>query len=359
MDSSKVLTVIVAAYNMERFLPRCLDSMVISPEAMGRLEILIINDGSTDGTSRIAHGYESQYPRTFAVVDKSNGNYGSCIERGLSVASGLYVKTIDADDWVNTENFEKYIAYIISVADNGTGPDLIINDFEFVDEAKNTRTRKSYSFVMEPGFNVAGFTYKDGRDVWMHAVAYKTAKLRNIGYTQMHGVSYTDEEWISLPMTTVETIGYFPEVVYEYLLGRQGQTCAPDEYLKGFWMQILILKKLITQYVDKQGQWGRNQEIYMHNHLLHRLELTYRTYLLTNSKYLDAKVLVDFDVFLCDKSPQLYGKTRGFQLEGWYKYPFVAAWGKNHRKNLVFAINVLFVRILRKFFSAIKHIKMW
>ena len=68
MDNSKVLTVIVAAYNMERLLPRCLESMVISPEAMGKLEVLIVNDGSTDGTSRIAHGYESQYPGTFVAL---------------------------------------------------------------------------------------------------------------------------------------------------------------------------------------------------------------------------------------------------------------------------------------------------
>ena len=348
MDNSKVLTVIVAAYNMERLLPRCLESMVISPEAMGKLEVLIVNDGSTDGTSRIAHGYESQYPGTFVVIDKANGNYGSCIERGLSFASGMYVKTIDADDWVNTGNFEKYMAYIISVADNSASPDLIINDFEFVDETKNTKKRKSYSFVADPGFNVSGFTYKSGRDLWMHAVAYKTKKLRDIGYTQMHGVSYTDEEWLSLPMTTVETIGYFPEVVYEYLLGRQGQTCAPDEYLKGFWMQVLILKKLITQYVARQGQWGREQETYMQNHLLHRLELTYRTYLLSGNKYLDDAVLVDFDKFLKGQSLFLYEGAGMFLLESWYKYPFVAVWRSRHRKSFAFYMNVLLAKVIRK-----------
>jgi hypothetical protein len=96
----------------------------------------------------------------------------------------------------------------------------------------------------------------------------------------------------------------------------------------------------------------------MQNHLLHRIELTYRTYLLRSSKYLNIDSLVDFDAFLHDKCRMLYSNAGAFMLERWYKYPFVSAWRKNHKKDFMFAMNVLLARILRKVHSAIKHVRL-
>lgn len=327
----KVLSIVVPSYNMEKYLPRCLGSLVVTPELMERLEVLVVNDGSKDRTSEIAHEFERKYPKFIRVIDKENGNYGSCVERGLAEAEGKYVKTIDADDWVDDENFAKYLSYIISVADNAEGPDLILNDFEFVGPDMKPMKRMSYSFVLEPGFTVAGFTYENDRAMWMHAAAYKTEKLRAIGYTQMHGVSYTDEEWISLPMTTVETIGYFPEVVYEYLLGREGQTCAPDEYMKGFWMQIKILKKLIGQYVDRQGQWGAAQEQYMRNHLRHRVDLTYKNCLFVRNRFIKDADIIDFDDFLQARCEWLYGESDNCVSDSKLRFRYVHFWRKLNR----------------------------
>ena len=354
----KILTIIVPSYNMEKYLSRCLDSFLINDKDIFRkLEVIVVNDGSKDNTSNIAHQFEKQCPEVIKVIDKENGNYGSCIECGLYKARGKYIKVIDADDWVDKENFERYIVYLVEQSHTNDGADLILNDFEFIYLGQNLRERKSYSFVLESGFTVAGFTYRNGREMWMHAAAYKTDKLRSIGYTQMHGVSYTDEEWISLPMTTVETIGYFPDVVYEYMLGRQGQTCAPDEYLKGFWMQVLILRKLIAQYVERRDQWGHDQEIYMQNHLMHRLELTYKMYLFRTSKYLDNSVIVEFDKFLQDKSRMLYERSGKILLESWYKYHFVSVWRKRRKKTFLFFANVIIMKALRKVKSVVKCVK--
>lgn len=345
----KLLSIIVPSYNMEKYLGRCLESFLVPSNLMERLEVLVINDGSKDSTSEIAHNFEMRFPGIVRAIDKENGNYGSCVERGLAEAEGKYVKTVDADDWVDNENFAKYLSYIISVADNAEGPDLILNDFEFVGPDMKPIKRMSYSFVLEPDFTVAGFTYKNDRAMWMHAAAYKTEKLRAIGYTQMHGVSYTDEEWISLPMTTVETIGYFPDVVYEYLLGREGQTCAPDEYLKGFWMQIKILKKLIGQYVDRQRQWGAAQEQYMRNHLKHRVELTYRNCLYVNSPYLKDETAVDFDEFLTRTCKWLYEAADACVISDRVRFHYVSFWRRHGRKkDLHWRISLFVAKILRK-----------
>ena len=92
----KVLTVVIPTYNMERYLERCLSSLVISPGMMEELEVLVINDGSKDCSSEIGHSFEAQYPNTFRVIDKKNGNYGSCINRGLKEARGKYIKILDS-----------------------------------------------------------------------------------------------------------------------------------------------------------------------------------------------------------------------------------------------------------------------
>ena len=89
---NKILTIIIPTYNMEKYLRRCLDSLIIDEEGMKQLEVLVINDGSKDSSSQIAHEYQDKYPDTFRVIDKENGNYGSCINRGLKEATGKYVK---------------------------------------------------------------------------------------------------------------------------------------------------------------------------------------------------------------------------------------------------------------------------
>ena len=74
---NKILTIIIPTYNMEKYLRRCLDSLIIDEEGMKQLEVLVINDGSKDSSSQIAHEYQDKYPDTYRVIDKENGNYGN------------------------------------------------------------------------------------------------------------------------------------------------------------------------------------------------------------------------------------------------------------------------------------------
>ena len=103
----KLLTLVIPTYNMEKYLEKCLDSLLVSDnEMLKTLEVLIVIDGAKDGSSAIGHRYQDLYPDTFRVIDKENGNYGSCINRGLKEATGTFIKILDADDWFDTKNFE-------------------------------------------------------------------------------------------------------------------------------------------------------------------------------------------------------------------------------------------------------------
>ena len=91
MAEQKIITIIIPAYNMESLLNKCCDSLLVDESLRAFLEVLIINDGSKDKTLDIAKSYEERYPDVFRVIDKENGQYGSCINRGLKEAKGKFI----------------------------------------------------------------------------------------------------------------------------------------------------------------------------------------------------------------------------------------------------------------------------
>ena len=108
---SKILTVSVAAYNVEAFLKKTLDSCII-PEIMDDLEVIIEDDGSTDGTAALAQSYVDQYPSCFRLIQKPNGGYGSTVNRSIVEATGKYFKLLDGDDWFDQEGLIELIGQL-------------------------------------------------------------------------------------------------------------------------------------------------------------------------------------------------------------------------------------------------------
>ena len=98
----KILTIAIPAYNMEKYVGRCLDS-VLHTAMTNTIEVLLINDGSKDSTLRIAQEYATKWPETLRVINKPNGGWGSAINCAISEAAGKYFKILDADDWFDTQ----------------------------------------------------------------------------------------------------------------------------------------------------------------------------------------------------------------------------------------------------------------
>ena len=130
---AKLLTIIIPTYNMEKYLRRCIDSLLVSEENRASLEVLVVNDGSRDASSAIGHEYEANYPQAIRVIDKDNGNYGSCINRGLKETTGKYVRILDADDYYLTENLNQFISML-----KDTDADLLLTDMVSVYADGNT-----------------------------------------------------------------------------------------------------------------------------------------------------------------------------------------------------------------------------
>lgn len=94
------LSVIVPVYNVEKFLPRCLDSLFRQGMKSGEWEIICVNDGSPDNSAIILAEYEKKYPDIFKVITQENQGLGGARNAGTAMAQGEYVTYLDSDDYL-------------------------------------------------------------------------------------------------------------------------------------------------------------------------------------------------------------------------------------------------------------------
>ena len=218
----KIITFIIPAYNMEKFLACCLDSF-LCPEIMNQIEVITVNDGSTDQTGEIADQYARDYPDTFRVIHKSNGGHGSAINAGSREAKGQYFKVVDSDDWVVTENLPQFIRVL-----SKSNADVVLTAFDMIDMKTGRRVRRQINtkgevgrFTMEEV--VRNPSYFEPCAVF-HGITYCTRFYQEQGYTLAEHVFYEDQEYSTLPFCNAETIEVYPICIYQYRIGNDSQS---------------------------------------------------------------------------------------------------------------------------------------
>ncbi len=325
---NKILTVIIPTYNMEKYLRKCLDSLIVSRGCMEMLEVLVVNDGSKDSSSSIGHEYERNYPDTFRVIDKENGNYGSCINRGLKEAKGKYIKVLDADDYVKANNFNEFINFL-----KVTDADLVVSDFDCVDSKGRIETKWTFSFPKYERSQFLDFANSfDFKDMSMHAIAYNRFIFQNINYKQTEGISFTDQEWMFYPMIKVETFCYFPKSVYQYLIGREGQTVADKNMPRVFDQHRKILLRAL-EFINNKEFDDRLYE-YLQYRILFIVAFSYK-HLISSKKYDDLRVVENR---IKSTNPRFYSEMNDAVLiEKILPYRFIKAW----RNRQYISLNVM------------------
>lgn len=319
MKMKKILTIIIPTYNMEKYLHKCLDSLIVSEGNMQRLEVLVVNDGSKDASSQIAHEYEAKYSQTFRVIDKENGNYGSCVNRGLKEATGKYVKVLDADDYFENQVFDEYLSFL-----SDKDVDLVISDYSIVDENGKIVDVYNFPLPMDEVFSLNTLPDKTIEWLWHHGITYRKDIFNHNQYVQTEGISYTDDEWIFKPMVDVHEILYFPHCLYMYLRGREGQTFDPNVLKNEFGKRFIVLRSMLNFYVEKYGHISSEAERYMSIKLWGRLQPAYIFYLIKHSTKEGNLVLKDFDQYLQSVTPSIYeGLNNLSSSKGWH---FIRRW---------------------------------
>ena len=290
----KLLSIVVPTYNMEKYLDKCLTSLIIDDkELMMRLEVIVVIDGANDRSSEIAHRYHDIYPNTFIVIDKENGNYGSCINRGLKEAKGKYIKVLDADDHFDTESF--YI-FLKSISRLKNEPDVIFSGYCTTDEDGNCGIpfiRDINKYVILSTDDIKN-SVTQGRHVAMHEITYRTDMLRQNGYTQTEGISYTDQEWILYPMAYAQKFYCINVVIYKYLVGRAGQSMDLNILKRGVPALISISRRMLNWYSSCDKNSIQNTD-YLHHNIVWHLNHLYSLCLLIDVNGVYLSNLKEFD----------------------------------------------------------------
>ncbi len=276
----KLLSIIVPSYNMERLLPRCIDSVLRSP-SLADIEIVIVNDGSRDYTLRTARMYAERHSDSIVVIDKPNGNYGSTINAALPVVRGEYVRILDADDCFDGGRIGEYTAQLRRIE----GVDMIVSPFVEI-EGKHYR-KVGYDIYSRKPYKSgkvydAERVFADGaiRFFMMHSVAYRTQMLREMEYRQTEGISYTDQEWVFYPLFNVRRIAFIDIPLYRYMLGREGQTMDIAVQMRSLGQLVQVTAAMAGYFAGNSRSLSAERTNFLRDIIIGRLRIVYRKYLL-------------------------------------------------------------------------------
>ena len=272
----KYISFVVPSYNSENYLNKCIDSLLVCKDYV---EIIIVNDGSKDKTIDIANSYKEQYPETVIVIDKENGGHGSGLNAGLEVASGIYYKCVDSDDWVDELSYTKLIQTMIEHDKLNKLPDMY-----FVNEVyERLDLNKSYEEKLENRIKPNEFiTWKDVRlngvadYLMMHEMIIKTDLIKKSNAILLHHTFYVDNIYAFKPLFYVKTMYYLNIPFYRYYVGRPNQSVTLNNMSKNYYMQIRVMKELSYAYtLEELKSLDKHHYKYMMHDLIVKQFLTF------------------------------------------------------------------------------------
>lgn len=241
----KILTVSIAAYQVEKYLEQTISSMLL-PEVKEKIEILVIDDGSTDGTAEVARKFQTEYPDTVRLISQENGGHGAAVERGIREATGTYFKTVDGDDWVDAEGFVALVEYL----QTDDRIDIVCTPYDWVDHQTGRQIKritehfdgvkygKIYPFV-----EVCDQVY-----INMHAMTWRTKFVQEYMPPLDHHCFYVDAEYVLLPIPKVQSIAFLQQSVYQYRLGTDGQSMNLGNMQKNYKHHETVLQRILQAY---------------------------------------------------------------------------------------------------------------
>ena len=245
----KYLSFVVPCYNSQAYMRRCIDSLLSGGEDV---EIIIVNDGSSDRTGEIAEEYEKRYPEIVTAVQKENGGHGSGVNVGIALAKGKYFKVVDSDDWLDKEAYEKLLWQIKMWDCQEKVPNLIVCDYSYnhLEEGRKKRMQYRNIFPVDTicTWNEIGF-FHPSQYLIMHALIYRTEILRKSGVKLPEHTFYVDNIFAYQPLPLVENIFYMDVDLYQYYLGREDQSVNEKVLISRIDQQIRVTK-IVANCVD-------------------------------------------------------------------------------------------------------------
>lgn len=314
--NNKVLTIGIAAYNVEKTIDACLTSMLY-PAINNDIEILVINDGSTDDTVNRVNKYVNKYPDTVKIINKKNGGHGSTINATIKYATGTYLKMVDGDDQVEKDGL---ISLVKKLKENEV-VDMVFSPYFIVDI--NTRDKKKIGYlkgIKEPYLNGMNASLKDYyKDLFvaMHGITYRTSMLKNSKYRIDEHCFYVDVEYTIYYLMDVKKILLLSEPVYDYSVGSSTQSIDAKVKIKRRDQHLRVCKSLISFYEAEKDKMPKYTADMIKDNIVNMILCNEYTLLMslpsTNDSYKEIK---SFDLYLRENSKDLYNPDLYIGIKG-------------------------------------------
>lgn len=256
------ISIIVPIYNVEKYLEQCLSS--IAAQTFKEIEVLCVNDGSTDGSLEIMHAFASKDER-FKVVNKPNGGYGSGVNAGVANAAGKYIGIVEPDDYIEPNMYEA----LSSAAEKNPGVDIVKSAYWRVlnadaanEEIKPANYLHRIKKVGQP------FKLKDDAEFLYHhpsiwSAIYKCSFLeqQNIKMPEIPGAGWADNPWMMETLVKASSIVYIDECLYFYRESIPGSSSLVKDptiiYERWFDMDRIIKANHVTSPTILEGHYNR------------------------------------------------------------------------------------------------------
>ena len=234
------LSIVALVYNLEKYLPRCLDSLV--NQTLKEIEILCVDDGSTDSAPQIIEEYQRKYPEKVKVFHKENGGEFTTRNYGLEQAIGEYVTFVDTDDYVEPNWAEK-----LYNAAKQNDADIAVCGFERINLETNEVTSKD---MTKFGACTKEVSSKDDFILFINPApwnkVYKREVIKDFRFLPFRG--FNDTMFLATCYTKVKKITFIPDILYHYYLRYDSQIHTVNiQDVKNLKKYLLEVKKIYIE----------------------------------------------------------------------------------------------------------------
>lgn len=308
----KLLSIAVPCYNSEGYMERCIKTLLKGGD---EVEILLINDGSTDGTAEIADSYQEKYPDIVRAIHQPNKGHGGAVNTGIENATGKFFKVVDSDDKLNTKVYDQVLDVLRGFAEDD-GLDMLISNFVYDKEGVRRKKIMQYRSSI-PRDRI--FTwhearrFKKGQYILMHSVIYRTEILRQCGLQLPEHTFYVDNLYVFQPMPYAKHMYYLDVNFYMYFIGRDDQSVNETVMISRLDQQTRVNRLMFDYYADPATQEIILQEKPLQRYMYNYLEIitvvsSILAILSGTPEHLQMKD--ELWQYFEDKNPEVYKKLR-------------------------------------------------
>ncbi|MBR6966817.1 MAG: glycosyltransferase [Clostridia bacterium] len=248
MPAEKLLTCVVPCYNSAAYMEKAVDSLLAGGEEM---DILIVNDGSTDETGAIADRLAEEHPSVVRVHHQENGGHGSALNYGMAHAKGIYFKVLDSDDRLSKEHLPGLMELLRQHSAPENQADLVFHDYVYDWTEKENVFRISYFGQVKAG-QLRTWDQSRRFHIWnqfvIHSLIYRTQILQDMHYTLPEHTFYEDNLYVYQPMAHTRRILYYHAPLYGYYVRRSDQSVNEQNTMKRMDQLMKVATMQATTY---------------------------------------------------------------------------------------------------------------